>query len=140
MKKIYAEFAELKNAFFVHSGSNTEEDSISYNLLLFYAVESGLKAIYLRMNPLLKNTNEIRDRDLRSYGGHSLYDWLKALKMPAAGIGNCQGFKLKRDKSRHNSSRVHEAWRYGIAIEPDDEKKLVEWLKGLKGIIVEELK
>ena len=28
-------------------------------------------------------------------------------------------------------SRAHEAWRYGVEIDPDDEQALAKWLDGL---------
>jgi CRISPR/Cas system-associated exonuclease Cas4 (RecB family) len=36
---------------------------------------------------------------------------------------------LQRDHTHHPLSVAHEAWRYGIVIQPADEEELVRWLQ-----------
>jgi hypothetical protein len=139
---IHAGFNELKRAFLVHSSASVDKDSISYNLLLFYAVESGLKAIYLN-NTRLQTTNEIVDKKLWSGGGHDLNIWIKEIKMPASDIGHCRNFKLKRDKFQMTQScsicHAHQAWRYSIEIDDNDQQELVRWLETIRNLIKEHI-
>lgn len=144
MKKIPAKPDELKNAFRIHSSAILDNTSISYNLLLFYAVESGLKSIYLRDSKLsLQDTSEISDKNLWSGGGHDLTEWIKVLKVPASGIGYCQSFKLKRDNLQKTQTwgicHAHQVWRYGIEIDENDQQDVVLWLEALKNLIKENL-
>jgi len=133
---IHAGFKELKNAFFVHSEANIDEDSISYYLLLFYAVESGLKSIYLRWNKFF-NTKKIVDEKLSN--SHNLSDWVKELKLPASVSRTCPQLKLRRDNTSWDIDQAHQAWRYGIEICSTDQEKLVEWLKNIEQWIKENL-
>jgi hypothetical protein len=133
---IHAGFSELRKAFFVHSNAKIEENSISRHLLLFYTVESGLKAVYLKTNNFT-NTNKVTDSQIVST--HDLFLLAKILKLPAHITGKQNNFKLKRDGGQHPIKDVHQAWRYHIDIEIDDEKKIVKWLQNLKGWLREKL-
>jgi hypothetical protein len=133
---IHAGHSELRKAFFIHSTITIETNPKSYNLLLFYAVESGLKSIYLRSNNL--NTTE-RITDIHLLNSHDLSRWVKELKLPASIRAECHGFKLKRDGSHRPLREAHQAWRYNVEIEPRDQRKIVIWLKTLKKWIEENL-
>lgn len=37
-------------------------------------------------------------------------------------------FRLHKDSSSWEMSEAHQAWRYGIRVNPEDQKILVEWL------------
>jgi hypothetical protein len=74
---IHAGYSELKKAFFTHSVNAKDDTSSSHNLLLFYAVESGLKSIYLNRTKLY-TTKKIGDENLRN--SHDLLLWIKELK------------------------------------------------------------
>lgn len=62
---IHAGYSELRKAFFTHSVNAKDDTSTSHNLLLFYAVESGLKSIYLSRTKLY-TTKKIGDENLRN--------------------------------------------------------------------------
>lgn len=120
--------SELRKAFHQHISLAKNGTSPSHYLLLFYAVECGLKSIYLhRMR--VKTTSDISDETLR--GSHDLMRWVKAkeLRLPAFISGTSISFRLRRDKSSWSISYAHQAWRYGVAIAPADEQRLVHWLE-----------
>ncbi|MDQ1351996.1 MAG: hypothetical protein QG657_2302 [Acidobacteriota bacterium] len=133
---IHAGFSELKRAFLVHSSASVDKDSISYNLLLFYAVESGLKSIYLRWNNI-PTTEKIVDEKLTK--SHNLSEWVQKLYLPASVSGKCPGFKLARDNKHYDVSQVHQAWRYGIEIDDPDQQELVRWLETVRNLIKEHI-
>jgi len=135
---IHAGFSELKRAFFVHSNASVDKDSISYNLLLFYAVESGLKSIYLRWNNIL-TTEKIADEKLTK--SHNLSKWVQKLYLPASVSGPCPEFKLTRNNKQehYDVGQVHQAWRYGIEIDQNDQEKLIRWLETVRSLIEERI-
>jgi hypothetical protein len=134
---IHAKWNELKEAFFIHAGIKINKDSNSYKLLLFYAVESGLKSIYLLTNKLY-STEKISDKSLRRT--HDLLELVKELKLPANIAGTCPDFRLKRDNnSCWRIADAHQAWRYNIDIEETDQQNLVDWLSTIKAWIKENI-
>ncbi len=119
--------SELWRAFSQHTGMGEQ----SKYLLLFYAVECGLKAAYLRSRSFHR-ISQIRDEKLRKT--HDLQLLAKELRLPAALIGDLS-FRLRRDRSRRwLIDKAHEAWRYGVTIDSEDHlteqlQRLQQWLK-----------
>jgi hypothetical protein len=102
----------------------------SRNLLLFYAVECGLKAAWMNRRSLLK-TDQIDSSLLKSYG-HDLMFWAKELRLPAAVTQGGDQFRLRRNnKERYSLVVAHQAWRYGVEIEPTDEQAVAAWLESV---------
>ncbi|MFH1634010.1 MAG: hypothetical protein ABIG63_08350 [Chloroflexota bacterium] len=129
--------SELKKAFHQHTSVAENGASPSHNLLTFYAVECGIKSVYLKRNSL-NTTKDIRDERLNK--SHDLSLWVKILRLPATITGTNTVFYLRRDQqSAWSVARAHEAWRYGIAIRPDDEKRLVGWLVSIQQWVKERL-
>jgi hypothetical protein len=95
------------------------------NLLLFYAVECGLKAAWLTRNRL-RDTAEIH-ASLKPRG-HDLIFWTKKLYLPAAITNGNIGFRLRFRGDRLDLGLAHQAWRYGVDVEPADEVALGAWL------------
>jgi hypothetical protein len=123
---IPAGLSELRRAFHSHS-SVASDPSPSRYLLLFYAAECGLKLTWLRHNKLLKS--EDFPQHLRSRG-HDLVAWAKALRLPAQLQPELTRFRLKRGSSEtHGLDSAHQAWRYGVELEANDEHQLVDWLE-----------
>ncbi len=120
--------SELRNAFWQHTDMREQ----SQYLLLFYAVECGLKAEYLR-RMRLRTTEEIGDEELR--GTHDLRRLAKELRLPANLISDLS-FLLQKDKSRWQINKAHEAWRYGLAIL--SEKSLEAQLRDLQQWLIKE--
>ncbi len=133
---IAAGWSELKSAFWQHVGVANENTTTSHNLLNFYAVECGLKAIYLKRNNL-RTTDQISDDKIR--GSHNLAVLIKELRLPASVTGTNSDFRLQKDKSSWSIDQLHQVWRYGIAVEPEDETKIVRWLNKLNGWVKENI-
>jgi hypothetical protein len=129
-----AELEDLKRSFRHHTqveGAASE----SRNLLLFYAVECGLKAVWMRRNHLTR-TDQIENPIIHT---HDLRRLAAELTV-ATGVGQCQEtFKLRRDSAGWQARQVHEAWRYGVQVDPKDEQALVDWLARLWSWAREEL-
>jgi hypothetical protein len=138
-KRIDVGCRELEKAFRKHiilfeSGTT----SSSHFLLLFYAVECGLKSLYLRENRLT-DTGKIQDTNLiENCSGHDLGLWAKAVKISAqeGSLGFCLG-PVRRNNERWAICKAHQAWRYGAIINRDDEEKIVAWLKNIGNVIQE---
>jgi hypothetical protein len=124
---IHVGFSELRLAFRRHEGKALG-NSESELLLLFYAVECGMKAEYLTSNRLT-STAQITHRGVQ--GTHNLAEIAKALRVPASVSGACPGFKLRRGGGSYDISYAHEAWRYGVAMVPADQTAIVGWLRAM---------
>lgn len=113
--------SELLYAFKAHSKFSKS------NLLLFYTVECGLKYLYLRSNktPRMQTTNdfEIRNHDLTALISHC--------KLPKQ-ITIKNECRTKRDpREIIPLLQIHQAWRYGVVLLPEDEKLIVDGLNNL---------
>lgn len=94
-------------------------------LLLFYAVECGLKAAWLTRNKLRDTSameSRLKDR------GHDLMLWTKELYLPAAITSRRTGFRLRDSRYAYGVELAHQVWRYGVDMDPADEDALEEWL------------
>lgn len=129
--------SELRQAFFHHLTVSEQTKGISSHLLLFYAAECGIKSIWLRRNNL-KTINDIADPTLISQDGHNLDRWIKELKISAR-VKNAPHFRLASGGSSLDVEKAHQAWRYNIRMNPQDEKVLVEWLESLCAWIKENI-
>jgi hypothetical protein len=89
----------------------------SANLLLFYAVECGLKAALIDRGKLRGTADlpeDLRDHDLRRLAPR-LVD----------GLRDCR----RRHDGGHVPVRdLHQAWRYGAVLEPDGERAATQAL------------
>lgn len=144
-KIIHANVKELKKSFKNDRNcvKNRTQESSSFHLLVFYAVECGLKGIYLKNNEL-PSTEKIRDQTLITKDGHNFKTWIKELRLPAAIVGKypdiqVPSFRLDKGGADLDIGKAHQAWRYGVKINIDDEKKLVEWLEKVCNWIEEKI-
>lgn len=130
--KIHVGVSELRQAFHTHSQSAAAEKikHISAYLLLFYAVECGLKSTWLKQNRL-QNTEQIPRQTPLYEDGHNLDIWVKELKISASQVSATPDFRLEKGGSSLNIGKAHQAWRYGIQIKAEDEKVLFEWLNSI---------
>ena len=134
---LHAGISELRKAFILHSNEkNIKENSASSYLLLFYAVESGLKAYYLKSNRQVA-TDQISNQNLKN--SHDLLLWVKELKLPASITNGCPRLKLKKRNISLDISFAHQAWRYCVEIEEKAQHELVQWLKNVKDWVKEKL-
>ena len=106
-----------------------KHDLDSGALLLFYAAECALKAVYMYRNNL-RDTADARANaaPVRSYG-HDLIKLLTALNIPRSRVAGAPTIVLQRTKQPGSPSVLHEAWRYGERI--DETPKLCEWLRSI---------
>ncbi|WP_253771577.1 hypothetical protein [Goodfellowiella coeruleoviolacea] len=105
-------------------------------LLLFYAVECGLKSAWLKRQGL-RGTSDL-PAHLRS---HNLRELAKALRLGAEDMvlfRDCTLHASRPEKVRHDE--LHQVWRYGARLESNDQKKavagltrLVEWCRSELG-------
>ncbi|MBT0771894.1 hypothetical protein KIH74_23335 [Kineosporia sp. J2-2] len=108
--------------------AETAGDGPTGGLMLFYAVECGLKAAVLRSVMNRWDTSAL-PADLRT---HHLRRLAKALRLkpPAPGPDPLR-CRRRKDSSWVESHELHEAWRYGAELENDDQKAATEALKEL---------
>ncbi|NOS88099.1 MAG: hypothetical protein HOP34_06075 [Methylococcaceae bacterium] len=119
---------------------SADTKSNAHRLLLFYAVETGLKAVYLKRNN--KNDTGCDDaKALFSEIQHNLNKLMHELRtgselnLPADIQLN--DLKLPTTNRRPSSAKLNEIWRYGaIAIRPTDaelENQLIAILAWIDG-------
>lgn len=137
-QKIPARVSQLQKAFRYHLQASTQTTGTSSYLLLFYAAECGMKSVWLQRNRL-KTTKDISDSTLLSREGHNLDWWKKQLRISARIVGETPHFSLAAGGSDLNIEKAHEVWRYGIRMDTEKEKRVVEWLQTVCSWIKEEI-
>jgi hypothetical protein len=135
--KIPAHVRGLRQAFHSHLQTSKQITGTSSYLLLFYAAECGMKSIWLKRNNL-RTTNDISDQTILSRYGHNLDWWKKELKMSAS-IGKAPHFSQDNDGSDLDIEKAHQVWRYGIRMDSEKEKRVVEWLEKVCHWVKEEI-
>ncbi|MFI2732972.1 hypothetical protein [Streptomyces sp. NPDC018711] len=106
-------YTELRDSAVSQGGS-------AARLLQFYSVECGLKAAVLGKNGTNARSTADLPPELRT---HDLRALAKALKLSAETIGQLGGCRRRHNQqSRVEQHQLHEAWRYGAALNEDDEK------------------
>jgi hypothetical protein len=132
MAKIHAGINELKASHVKLNAAARINEGPPAHLLLFYAAECVLKYAQLRRRNLL-TTERLGDLD------HDLSAIIKELKLPASALGSVPTLHLSRGQNEScPSSNAHQAWRYGVRINADDEAKFVAWLKRVCDVVVRE--
>jgi hypothetical protein len=119
--------SELKSAFYLHGKNSKRNSGASDFLLLFYAVECGLKAAILKANRLMK-ASQLTDKFIT----HDLHLLIKELKLSAPASGINANFRIHRDHSSWAVEYAHQAWRYGVEIIEVDQTRLITWLNALQ--------
>ena len=103
-----------------HVVDSANASSATHRMVLFYSVECGLKAVYMRRNRLRKTDGSVTDF------GHRLADLLASLRciyrLPDA---------VCKDGRQIASKSLHEAWRYGKALENQRELSCETSLKNI---------
>lgn len=101
-------------------------------LIQFYRVECGLKTLLFDRQRVPASTGSDPSK-----WKHDLSGIVRELQIPAQAIGkNVKNFRLQRDSGsfpwpRHSIQEAHTVWRYGVAMNAQDEIDLVEWLNRL---------
>lgn len=104
-------------------------DPDSAALLLFYAVECGLKSVYMLQHNL-KYTDEARGsaKSARSFS-HNIVALIQALNISRASVRPVPAVVTVRLGLNGTPAVLHEAWRYGEKIQ--DTNAICDWLKSL---------
>jgi len=106
-----------------------------HQMILFYAVECRLKSVLYRYYK--------KQMDKNSKGGKKLFKELmdhnidillnklyESEKIPKRRNITCPKISLKKeDTIKYNIKEAHICWRYGIELEDNSEKLIVEWLE-----------
>ncbi|MEO5365979.1 MAG: hypothetical protein H7831_06430 [Magnetococcus sp. WYHC-3] len=131
---------DLKKSWKAHGDAHGVQglQKTSANLLLFYAVECGLKYLYLREKNLKKCPKYNRD----PFRSHDLKKILMSLNPPQAGLLPALEMKLmlQSGASHVELHDVHLAWRYGLSIEPNNEAQILAWLRNVNSFIEKRMK
>jgi len=95
-------------------------------MVLFYAVECGLKALYMRENRLRRTDQENSLKESVFSFKHDLNRLLVKMnmniKVPKA---------VAKDNSQIEPKEIHEAWRYGKELDKQKEQRCIERLKDI---------
>jgi hypothetical protein len=120
-----------RRAFELLASANRELDhnEDSGALLLFYAAECALKAVYMLRNNL-RHPDESRGmaQPARSFV-HNLVALATALNIPRSSVGAPPAVLLMRTGVRGDISALHQAWRYGEKV--NETRVLCAWLTSL---------
>lgn len=114
---------------FASAEREREYDADSAALLLFYAVECRLKAVYM-IDKNLRDTADVRGnaQSARSYI-HNIIRLIQDINIPHASISRPPPIIFQRTGTRGEIAMLHEAWRYGEKIQ--DTAVVYDWLKSL---------
>lgn len=117
--------------------ARSEVDVDSKALFLFYAVECGLKALYMDLHKLASTSSEgFRARSAR-YFGRRLDDLVVELRIPPSKIPPRPPRLGLRNGTTLQVLDLHEAWRYGEKI--DAHAEVVAWLDRIATHVKQEL-
>ena len=119
-------YSQLRSAYKHHKKIAGNDSTTSHYLLLFYAVECGLKAILMARGDI-RTTKDIPDK-LRN---HDLVALAKELRLSRLLTEINTTFHVKDGNFSHDIQKVHEAWRYGVSIRTTDQQTIVRWLRDL---------
>jgi hypothetical protein len=126
-----AGFGHLRKAFLRQRQPTLEQEHCRM-LLLFYAVECGLKAAWLARNRL-PDTSEIEP--LLRQQGHDLMYWVAELRLPATITHGTTSFRTKSGQNKYDVAYAHQAWRSGTDMNPWDEQGLSASLTRRQGTL-----
>ena len=134
-ERVDATRQELRQAFHSHwSTYRTDRAPKSHWLVLFYAVECGLKLKILSADARLRSTKDLVDK-LRSHNINILLN--------EAGLGHLQVRTIRVGPASHHPTfidpkYVHEVWRYGVDMDPQDASQTRVSLERIADELVQE--
>jgi hypothetical protein len=117
--------------------AKAEIDDDSKALCLFYAVECGLKALYMDLHKLATaSASGGRARSARSFD-HRLDALIVELRIPASKVSTRPPHLNLRSNEALQVRDLHEAWRYGEKI--DSHVEVTSWLNQIAAHMRQEL-
>jgi hypothetical protein len=121
------------------AAASKDIDKASKGVLLFYAAECGLKAVYMSRNSLrLASDKNAAATKAASDFGHRLDHLIRELKISPDKLPHTPGNITMKDGQKLSVHQVHEAWRYGGAI--SEHEDVLAWLGRAVKYVMEELK
>lgn len=150
MAKIPFTLRELKKAHrALHEASNKQPRDNAHRLLLFYAIECGLKAAWIKRES--RTLYDGKDAHGKLIGGGNGHDLVKIVDGLRLGVKMSSSFDLTDcyDQRRNRVERrdkpveaLHQAWRYGgtLVLPPVNDADIEEQLEALHRVIEKELK
>ncbi len=115
------------------AGEVTNQNSRA--LLLFYAAECGLKAIYMANN-VLHTTSSSHTAKAATFFVHRLDDLIVELKVPASTIAPRPASCMFQGKAVA-VGELNQVWRYGGTLE--EQPAILSWLENLVAYVRKEL-
>lgn len=144
MTQIPFTLRELKRAWtHLHAASLHQPRSNAHRLLLFYAIECGLKAMWLK-----QENRTLFASDAIQRTGHDLNEVIKQLRLGAKLSPNFHLADVKDERKNaiarkdHRIGALHQAWRYGgeLIAPPVDDAAMESELELVHQLIEKELK
>lgn len=139
MSRISVTRRELQRAYNSHCGAYVkiggEQCQLTCLLVLFYAVECGLKAVWLKQNKLNETSSCGEQFDKFNHNINVILSHLhvsRDLHLP----NRSKISSPKRNGQRYvDSGQLNQAWRYGCLLDDDglfEEKlkKIINWIRG----------
>jgi hypothetical protein len=134
---VHVKLREMEKAFRSHKNlieSSIQIGSRTCKMVLFYAVECGLKALYMRKLGL-------RRTDQRNSFKESAFDYKHDLNRILVKLRiNCKIPKVVTSGNiQIEAADLHEAWRYGKNLNTQKEEKCIESLKNILYMLKQKL-
>lgn len=131
---IHVSRREMNKAFREHNGlwksaKQSGEISFTHKMVLFYAVECGLKALYMKRNRMADSkATDSQGENITKYK-HDLKTLMDRMNMKSVKIPKTYlEVKSYDDKHQWEPKSLHEAWRYGRTFVLEKEEECVESL------------
>lgn len=124
----------------LHGAANLLGEEASRALLLFYAAECGLKAIYMQKFMLKTTASSNAAAKSPASFKHNLDDLIKALKLPPRSLSHTPG-KLSLRAPAMDEVHVgdlNQVWRYGATLATPN--AAVQWLETVVAYALKELR
>ncbi|GBC62771.1 hypothetical protein DENIS_3748 [Desulfonema ishimotonii] len=126
---IHVSRKEMEKSFKKHrhiwNSSKNKGPSYSHKMVLFYAVECGLKSLFMTKFRVVKTDRTgVTGKSVSDFG-HNLNPLLKQLRL--------ERYRLPQVKDESGTQispeNVHQAWRYGRTLDSKKEEKFICRLK-----------
>jgi len=141
---------ELKRAWeSLYAASKQHPRGNAHRLLLLYAIECGLKALWiLNENRTLYNGKDVYGNPIGGANGHDLSEIIKQLRFglvlsPSFHLGDVNDDRKNTVARKNNRiDALHQAWRYGgaLAMPPVDDATMENELERIHLLIEKGLK
>lgn len=111
------------------AAANACADEDSAGLLLFYAAECLLKALYMRQNGLQNTDHATLAAGPARQFVHRLDSLIRAIKIPPKDLKPSPGDISLRGGGAINVDQLHQAWRYGEKVA--EHQPACAWLRAV---------